>query len=316
MANKYTADNYKGSGLSKGAYLKTQVASKKVSSKPSSSSKISSSTGKISSSGKDLSKAFDQAIGTYKDMLPSLKPRYDALVSTIDQSKTAAIASDTQTAGQEDTTLKQELASRGLEVNSGNTFYNQQNDALQVQQDSRASGVAATYDAQVNQARIDQGQAEQSIKDAIANLLVQKGQSKYKVTSDELAQKQWELTFQATQDQAAADQAIKLRQMALDEMRAGGSGTGSNKLNNDIATMVGTAYAGGFGNGQGIRENIVAQLSAKYPGQQKAIQDQVFNYLPNGWEGRIYNNSSKKSYTNLGGGMVMDSDGNVFDTSQ
>ncbi len=236
-------------------------------------------------SGSSVDKSYDEAIGVYKDMLPSLKPKYDAIVASIDQEKAAALVEDTALAGKEDQALKARVASRGLDVNTGNSFFTTQDNEQQALQNSRAYGTGAKFETLKATTRGEQVSNENTIKSAISTLLTQKGTAKQ-------AQANWQATFDFTKSKDAADRAIELRKLALSE-----ANTGNNKLNSDISTMVGSAYAGGFGTNNGIREIITAQLAAKYPGQEKKIQSEVEKFLPNGWEGKIYGQDKVKTVT-------------------
>lgn len=230
-------------------------------------------------------------------MLPTLKPRYDAVVSSIDQQKQTALEQDAQLAGTEDTDLKKLIASRGLEANTGDAYFNTENNKQQTQQNTRANSVGQNFESLKSDVRSEQAQNESTIKSAIATLLTQKGTAKQ-------AQANWQATFDFTKSEAAADRAVQLRQMALSEAK-----TGNSKLDSDISTMVGNAYAGGFGSNNGIREVIASQLAAKYPGQESKIKTQIEKFLPNGWEGKIYKTSGPAQPTKEIGDWVYFDDG-------
>jgi len=264
--------------------------------------------------------AYDSAKKTYLDMLPALKPRYEELYAQLEAEKGLAAEKNAQLSGEEISSNKKALAARGIEVTGANQGY--------VSEENKLKSLQATRDQETNlsfnRERLNVVGAEaadtRDINSAIAGLELDRAKTindiitndknfqygvfrdsvaddqwkrsmNYNVIKDKKAEQQWKMTFQQTQDNAAADRALEYYKLAKSNVDSK-----NTKYNDTMASIVSSAYSGTLGKQEGLRENLRDQLVAQFPEMESKINNDVYKkFFPDGFESRIPETKSSRS---------------------
>jgi hypothetical protein len=124
-----------------------------------------------------VSDAYKSAQDKYSKILSDLNPRYVALEEQLAKEKEQSLGEDVALAGTEQTNLKRNIASRGLEANTGNEFYNTETTKLGGQQQFRRQGVLNTYSRKALEIATARSQDERDIVTAMAELDVKSAEA-------------------------------------------------------------------------------------------------------------------------------------------
>jgi hypothetical protein len=267
-----------------------------------------------------VNSAYDAAKKTYLDMLPALKPRYEELYAQLEAEKGLAAEKNAQLSGEELSANKKALAARGVEVTSANQGFTAEEGKLKSLQATRdqetnlgfsrerlnVAGAEAADTRDINSAvaglELDRAKTINDIvtndknfqygifRDSVADDQWKRSMN-YNVIKDKNAEQQWKMTFQATQDNAAADRSLEYYKLAKSTVDSK-----DTKYNDAMASIVSSAYSGTLGKQEGLRENLRDQLIAQFPGMETKINEDIYKkFFPAGFESRIPETKSSRS---------------------
>lgn len=187
----------------------------------------------------NVNSAYQGAANTYLSMLPALQVKYQNLYNQLEAEKANAITQNAALSGTEQTQQKKDLASRGLEVSSGNSYFANEQNKLVASQTQRDQNTALGYSGK----EVDlSGQAtteSQGIADKLAGLTTEnakavqsivdttnsmkqaqkfhddaikqaKEAAKATLKQNKQSQTNWDKTFAYTKTKDAADRALEM----------------------------------------------------------------------------------------------------------